>query len=168
MDVSTEIATVTFMIMTLAEQTTEIARAQDGVTEHPPGSNRGEMVDRYLRAVGVDPTQGAYAWCAALVSWCVIEAEKIVGGPALFRGSAGALHLLELNAQLRIDEPIPNCVGVMDHGKGKGHAFFILSIDGETLHTFEGNSDAAGSRTGGRALLRTRRRDEVDGLIRIG
>lgn len=156
--------------MTLATKTVEIARAQAGVLEHPPGSNRGPEVDAYLRAAGLDPTQGAYPWCAALVTWCVIEATKIVGGPPAFRGSAGALRLLDLNPGLRLAAPIEPCVFVMDHGQGKGHAGFVLSIDAQDpdiLLTLEGNTDAGGSRTGGQAMLRTRRRAEIAGYLRI-
>ena len=156
--------------MTLSDKTIEIARDQVGVTEHPPGSNRGPEVDRYLRSAGLDPAKGAYPWCAALVSWCVLEATKAVGGPPQFRGSAGALRLVELNGNLRLVGPIPGCVFVMDHGAGKGHAGFVLSIDEEDpdlLLTLEGNTDAAGSRTGGQCMIRTRRRDEIHAYLRV-
>jgi hypothetical protein len=155
-------------MVTLAEKTIEIATGEDGEREHPPGSNRGPGVDKYLRAVNLDPTKGAYAWCAALVSWAVYEATKVVGGPPQFKGSAGALRLLELNPGLHIPEPTENCIAVADHGGGKGHAFFILSVNGDEMATFEGNTDAGGSRTGGQAMYRTRRRDECKGFLRIG
>lgn len=156
--------------MTLAEKAVEIICSQDGVVEHPLGSNRGPEVDRYLRAVGLDPGHAAYAWCAALVSWGVVEAAKAVGGPPRFHTGPGALNLLRLNAALQIEDPEPNCVFVIDHGGGQGHAGVVLRVDAqdpELLDTFEGNTDASGSRTGGQAMFRTRRRDEVAGYVRI-
>ncbi|HET8922563.1 MAG TPA: peptidoglycan-binding domain-containing protein [Candidatus Acidoferrum sp.] len=45
-----------------------------GVREQPLGSNRGPRVDQYLRSVGLDPTQGSFAWCAAFVYFCFNQA----------------------------------------------------------------------------------------------
>ena len=46
------------------------AAGEIGVMEQPLGSNRGPRVDQYLSSVGLDPTSGHYAWCAAFVYWC--------------------------------------------------------------------------------------------------
>lgn len=154
--------------MTLAEKTIEIATSQDGEKEHPPGSNRGPGVDKYLKAVGLDASKGAYPWCSALVTWSVYEAEKVVGGPAVFKGSASALGLLANNPSLHIPHAIPKCIAVEDHGGGKGHTYFVLAVNGDALSTFEGNTDANGSRTGGRAMFRTRSASKVAGYLRIG
>ena len=54
----------------LAAAALDAARGEIGVREVPPGSNRGPKVDVYLRAVGLDPAAGCYAWCAAFVYWC--------------------------------------------------------------------------------------------------
>ncbi|MGH7391749.1 MAG: peptidoglycan-binding domain-containing protein, partial [Candidatus Rokuibacteriota bacterium] len=56
-----------------------IAAAEVGVLEQPPGSNRGPRVDQYLRAVGLDPAGGSFAWCAAFVYWCFDQAAHGLG-----------------------------------------------------------------------------------------
>jgi hypothetical protein len=53
----------------------QIAQGQIGQRETPTGSNRGEMVDEYLRSVGLSP---GYAWCQAFVYWCFAEAAELM------------------------------------------------------------------------------------------
>ncbi len=158
------------MIVDIESKTIEIARTQIGVTEHPPGSNRGPEVDRYLASVGLDASKGAYAWCAAFVSHCVREAGKALNYTLRFKRSARALGLVQNNPDLILPAPIPGCIGVIDHGGGLGHTFFIYALDltnPGTLFTLEGNSDAAGSRTGGSVVLRTRQAKDCCAFIQI-
>lgn len=158
------------MSLDLASKAIEIARTQVGVEEVPRGSNRGPAVDEYLRSVGLDSSRASYAWCAAFCSWSIAQAAKALGIKPQFRGSAGALRLLEKNPGLILDTPVPNSIFVMDFGKGKGHTGFVYAIDpdGEKLWTVEGNSDSAGSRTGGSVvLLDTRRVSKCAGFLRI-
>lgn len=158
------------MILDLASKAIEIARTQIGVTEHPPGSNRGPEVDKYLAAAGLDASSGHYAWCAAFCSWSIIEAAKALGFAPRFKRSARALGLLERNPDLILPAPLPQCIGVIDHDGTLGHAFFIYDIDANDpglLMTLEGNSDVAGSRTGGSVVLRSRRVEECKGFIQI-
>lgn len=42
-----------------------------GVCEDPPGSNRGPLIDDYLKLAGCPP--GLY-WCGAFVGWCFQKA----------------------------------------------------------------------------------------------
>lgn len=155
--------------MDLPTETLMIAQSQLGVTEHPAGSNRGPQVDQYIRAAGLDPTKGAYAWCASFVTWCVRSAATDLAITPLFRGSPRALGLVNRNPALIIAAPAPNCIAVMDHGGGLGHAFFVTAVspDGSQLSTLEGNSDVAGSRTGGAVVLRTRATKDIAHFFRI-
>lgn len=50
------------------EKVLEVAVSQDGVKE--TSRNRGPWVDEYIRAAGLDPEKGEYAWCVGLVRWC--------------------------------------------------------------------------------------------------
>ena len=65
----------------LARTVLRVAASQVGVSEVPPGSNRGPEVDGYLRAVGLDPEQWSYPWCAAFVYWCFERACRELGRP---------------------------------------------------------------------------------------
>lgn len=154
----------------LGAQAILIGKKFIGVTEHPPGSNRGPEVDMFIRVGSqgrLNPANGSYPWCACFVSYCVLEAIKTVGAPQMFIPSAGALALLQLNYRLRIPDPEPGCVGVIDHGGGKGHAFFITDVKKPTLDTLEGNSDRAGSRTGGSVVELNRPIIKLAGWFRI-
>lgn len=153
----------------LASKSVEIARTKIGVEEVPRGSNRGPDVDIFLReGGGLDPSKGAYAWCASFCSWAIIEAGKALGIQPQFKRSARALGLLEVNKSLVIDAPTENCIAVMDHGGGKGHAFFVTGVNGDNMNTLEGNSDAlTGSRTGGSVVVRTRLASDCAGFIAI-
>jgi len=53
-----------------------VARSYVGVCEDPPGSNRGEHVERFLKLCGIAPPA---PWCAAFVYACIAEAAKSSG-----------------------------------------------------------------------------------------
>jgi len=117
-----------------------VARTHLGEEEHPRGSNSGPWVDVVLRFVGLPPGN---PWCAAAVSWCCFK-----GGAEHVTYSGGALRLLALNPELRIPGPIPGCIGIVDHSKGKGHAFFVVDVTPAGLVTYEPNSNPEGGREG--------------------
>jgi hypothetical protein len=50
-----------------------------GVKEEPPGSNRGPLIDRWLRDAGVPPGN---PWCMAFVRAMFRECGRILGGGA--------------------------------------------------------------------------------------
>jgi hypothetical protein len=145
----------------LGAKAIEVARQYLTVREVTP--NRHPDIDRWLKACGVKPPA---AYCAAFVSWCVLRASEGRG----FKDSAGALRLVERNPDRKL-EPIDAAVllatpepviFVIDHGQGKGHAGFALSIDGDTMTTLEANTGpgpavAAKDRDGDGVHLRTDR-----------
>lgn len=47
-------------VSSLVKRTLIVASIQVGVMEEPPGSNRGPMVDEYLRSVGLNPGIDSY------------------------------------------------------------------------------------------------------------
>jgi hypothetical protein len=52
------------------EAAVKFARKNVGVSESPPGSNRGQLIDMWNRAVGTTPGPQAY-WCGAFVNACL-------------------------------------------------------------------------------------------------
>lgn len=156
----------------LATRTIEIAASQIGVTEHPPGSNTGPQVDQYLAAVHCPPPN---PWCSALVCWAVQQAANNTGTTPELRFSASALQLFRKNPAYQFRTITPDdvpCIAVHDHGHNKGHTFFVVGLDESTgqLQTIEGNSDKAGSRTGGSVVAlnhRTTTDAQLLGFLRI-
>jgi hypothetical protein len=132
-----------------------VAKSQLGVQEHPRGSNSGPEVDQYLAFVHTRPGE---PWCAAAVSWCCNR-----GGATQLRYSASALRLLALNQALALPGPIPGCIGIVDHGQGKGHAFFVVDVTPGGLLTYEPNSNPDGGREGYVFCQRLRAQGTVTG-----
>src|SRR3982751_4851034 len=107
------------MTSTLPEATIAYARTQVGEEEQPRGSNSSPAIDGYLRYVDLPPGK---AWCAAFVSYSVNQGAQDTGIAATLKPSGGALKLYFKNPDLALPEPEPNCIGIIDHGKGLGHA----------------------------------------------
>jgi hypothetical protein len=131
--------------MDLPEATVSYARSQIGVEEHPRGSNAGPEVERYLAYVNLPKGK---AWCAAFVSYCVGTSAADLSMDSTLKASGSALALYFKNPDLRLDAPTDRCIGIIDHGHGLGHAFFIETTTGDSCHTIEGNTDPAGGREG--------------------
>ena len=144
----------------LATAALAIARTQLGVEERPSGSNRGPEVDEYLRAVGLNPAAGSFAWCAAFVYWCFNEAARSAGRPNPLprtagvlahwnkAGERGARRIMPGRAAAQPDLVQPGQVFVMDFGRGAGHTGFVVDVHAGKLITLEGNTNDGGSREG--------------------
>lgn len=144
----------------MSAKVVNVAQSQLGVSEQPPGSNRGPEVDQYLASVGI---AFAAAWCAAFVYWCHQQAS-ITGVPK----TGGVLDLWNKAASNRVTEPQPGDVFILDFGGGKGHTGIVESVDGDTLTTIEGNTNDDGSREGYEVARRTRSAAKVKGFLRFG
>lgn len=149
--------------VTPGELVLRIALDENGVKEDPPGSNRGPRVDRYLVAAGLDPEKGSYPWCAAFVSWCMLEVALRLGKLA-FRGSASVEGLHLHNPDLLLPpgaDPWPGDIFLHFGEGGHNHCGFVtrpVKVGGTLVGcgTFEGNTDKAGSRTGGQVMHQNR------------
>jgi hypothetical protein len=71
------------------------------------------------------------------------------------------------NHPLAIDQPTDHCIGIIDHGGGLGHAFFIDTTDGTTCHTIEGNTDPQGGREGYMVAERDRPTQDITYFLRM-
>jgi hypothetical protein len=152
--------------MTLGELALNIALGENGVQEVPPGSNAGPDVEKYLRAVGLPPGK---PWCAAFVSWAVREAMLTAGGPHRWRGSGLVTALLELNQALAVVLPQAGDVFIHLGDDGHGHCGFVTGVSPMGgLATLEGNTDRAGSRTGGSVMHQNRPGGYASAFLRPG
>lgn len=148
----------------LIRECVSLAISQIGVEESPRGSNRGPEVDEYLRSVWLDPELDSYPWCAAFVSWVIQNAAQDLSVALQFRWSASAMGLVSRNPQLVLASPVAGCVGVINHGHGKGHAFLIIATnDLGFVQTIEGNSNNDGSREGYAVVTNNRHISDITG-----
>lgn len=89
----------------------EIARAEVGNGEYPPGSNAGEHVDKYL---GAEYKPGR-EWCAGFVSWCLetagfrapMQGRARRGARALVRWVGGNGYWIATPAQAKTLRELP-------------------------------------------------------------
>lgn len=150
----------------LAQAALRHAASQAGVSEEPPGSNRGDEVEDYLSSVGLG---GGNAWCAAFVYWCVEKAAAELGSAnclpktGLVLGmwsrakKAGLPVVTATEARAQPSLVTSGMIFIMDHGGGRGHTGFVKELSNGRLATVEGNSNDGGSREGTGVFTLTRR-----------
>lgn len=147
----------------------EAAIQEIGNEEIPRGSNWGHHVQKYLKDVGINFPA---SWCMAFVYWCVDEWAHATGNKNPLVKTGGVIHqwnqvnpslkLINRNYKVKTGD-----IFIMDFGKGLGHTGFIEKVDGDILHTIEGNTNDTGSREGYEVCRRERKISQMKGFISI-
>lgn len=119
----------------LAKAAVDFAITQIGVKEKPIGSNRGTAVDAYLRAVGLNPAGGSFAWCVAFTHFCYKKAAESLGVQNPHIKTAGVLahwnkagtkaKIMRVTRAKAVADPgliKPGCLFIIDLGGGLGHS----------------------------------------------
>lgn len=160
---------------TLMLQALAIAGTQEGQMEQPVGSNRGPMVDFYLRSVGINPSSGTpddRYWCMAFVYWTFKTAGTSLSVANPLPETAGcvdhwnrsknipnAVRILAKNAYSNPSLIKPGLIFILDFGGGHGHTGIVEKLlPGGVLSTVEGNTDSTGSGNGIGVFRVTRRK----------
>lgn len=153
----------------LASRALEIAISQLKVRELT-GKNDGEAVEAYLKEVGLSK---GLAWCMAFVYWCYEQAEKELSITSPLIKTGGVLNQWnKIDPKYKFTSPKVNDIFIMDFGGGKGHTGIITNIEGDRVHTIEGNTSADPStpnadREGNGVFERSRKQSSIKGYIRI-
>jgi len=133
-----------------ADDLINVARAQLGATERPPGSNR----TRYGAWYEAD----GQPWCAMFVSWCADQVGGLDIVPKHAYKPTGAKWFRDRGQWGRSPR-----VGAIAHFQwpSMGHIAHVGIVeavrpDGAVV-TVEGNTDSARGRTGGRVMRQVRR-----------
>lgn len=153
----------------------QIAIGELGKEEIPRGSNWGEHVKKYLASIGI---KFAASWCMAFVYWCVQEACKTQDNvrasdtepcDTKLHRSGGVLDVWNHTdpRYKHTDHPQAGDIFIMSFGNGLGHTGLVESVEGDILHTIEGNTNDTGSREGYEVCRRTRHVDKIKGYIRL-
>lgn len=145
---------------TLKESALQVAITQLGKEEEPRGSNWGESVKTYLASVGINFPA---SWCMAFVYWCF---KCISDNPPLVK-TGGVMHAWNTADRMyRVTKPEPGDIFIMDFGNGTGHTGFVESVEGDIVHTIEGNTNDTGSREGYEVCRRVRKISKIKGFLR--
>lgn len=151
--------------MTLKEKALQIAITQISKQENPRGSNWGEPVKTYLKSVGINFPA---SWCMAFVYWCFQEAAKEIGLPNTAIKSGGVLDVYN-KAKKKVyvvTDPQPGDVFIQDHGHGLGHTGIVETVDVDSVHTIEGNTNDTGSREGFEVCRKSRLKSKIVAYVR--
>lgn len=97
----------------------------------------------------------SYAWCALFAELVWTEAYKgsglVTKLKQLFSASATTTFKnFDIDGTFKTSkEPVVGAVAIWRHGSGwQGHAGIVTKVVGDTIHTVEGNTNAAGGREG--------------------
>lgn len=144
----------------------ETALTQLGIEEKPKGSNAGQEVETYLKSVGLGK---GFPWCMSFVYWVVKTSCVKTSHPNLLIKTGGVLKQWNESQKLRVENPEPGDVFIMDYGKGKGHAGLVIEVlPNGTVNTVEGNTNIDGSREGYAVCKHNRKISKMKGFLRPG
>ena len=131
------------------------AISQLGQKEEPKGSNKGPMVNLYLKSVGLN---GGYAWCQAFVHWCYDQAAAVgkVANPVVKTGGVHdcwnkadkAFKKAKAEVIAQHSVVVPGSQFILLFPNGNGHTGIVEKIENNVIYTIEGNSNDDGSREG--------------------
>ena len=138
----------------------EIAITQLGIKEQK--NNSGPEVEKYLASVGLGK---GFPWCMAFCVWCCEQA----GVKGLIKTGGVLRQWHEVDQLAKKKTPKVGDIFIMDFGGGKGHTGFVRTVNeaNKVFTTIEGNSDSAGSRTGGMVCSNQRKFSSCIGFIRL-
>jgi len=142
----------------LMERALHVAASQEGVKE--VSTNWSPVIKLYLAVVGLFKPA---PWCAAFVTWCLLEAGA--DRKKLPKFAASTFYWWEWASKnaLLLGQPKPRSIFVWN-GKDGGHTGFVTGLvqdDPEKFNTLEGNTDVKGSREGTKVMRRVRHRLEM-------
>lgn len=129
------------------------AKKDVGVSEEPPGSNRGKRVEQMLKNTGLG---GGHPWCAAAVATWGLEA---IGATWPLPRAAACDTLLDFAERKGILRSLPlagDVFLIMQSPTDAIHTGLVLEVIGNEIKTIEGNTNAGGSAEGYMVKERTR------------
>jgi hypothetical protein len=139
--------------VTYREAALRKAITQIGVTENPPGSNSGTMVDKYLAQAGLNP---GYPWCMAFVNWCYAQVGLDIEHPN--EASVGFFESWAKQNGMLVAVPQRGDIICYryDGDDWPDHVGIIESHSGSVLNTVEGNTGIGHDANGGKVMRRER------------
>lgn len=134
------------------ERFLHVARSQIDLGVKEVTENWSPAIKAYLAVVGI--FSPAY-WCAAFITWCMIEAGAVRSKLPKLAGSTYFWWLWAKNNGRLSQTPSRGRLGVWN-GKNGGHIMAVAEVKGSAIRTIEGNTDDKGSRNGTKVAERHR------------
>jgi hypothetical protein len=155
----------------LRERAVKIAMSQEGIEEHPFGSNSGPKVREYQASTSLGGT--GWPWCAAFVCWSYRQAGRSFTGwntayvPDYVAVARAGKHGMSV---VKAAEVIPGDLACFDwQGDGECDHIGIVTtkVKGGTFSCIEGNTSRGNDSNGGQVMLRERSPNSVGYFIRV-
>ena len=156
----------------LAATIVEVACGQVGSSEDPPGTNWGNGIPKYLRAVGLDSSA---QWCQGFAWWCALEAAKRLGHSTTrwpqpsastcttFRDAqklGWSYKPAEVMAGTKTIRPGDFVYTKLRWREWHGHVGIVEKVEGFYVHTIEGN-------TSNKVWRRRHKLSDLAGFVRL-
>lgn len=132
----------------LAAKAVKLALSHVGERELT-GNNDGAFVDAIEKPFG----ERHAAWCAMYATSMIKFAAQGLGIQTILHASESSTEIYKQarDKHLLLPKPIPNCIGLLkgsggSPGKDHHHTFLVVSIDGDFVHSVDGNWGNAVSR----------------------
>lgn len=144
--------------MTAVERVLSAARAEIGVTEYPPGTNKVKYNSWYY---GKEVSGASYPWCCVFVCWVFHQA----GLDGLVRRTGGCTTLMNWfkNRGQLVDprEARPGDVAFFQFDKDAyaDHVGIVERATADGVYAIEGNTSRASNDNGGAVMRRFRSRN---------
>lgn len=126
----------------LQQRTLQVAKRYLKVTEDPPGSNRGRVVDQFGAFFG--RWMLGQPWCAAFATWAIYRAGHELGVTPMMPRSASSSELYRWAVRTKNLLPFPQtgCLGLVIGGPtGHSHTCLIHAVEdgGRVVLSVDGN-----------------------------
>ena len=162
------------------EKLLEIAKSQIGIKEEG-ADNQGKDIKKFQEAI--DGKAQGESWCCGFAFWCIKQTDLWFDEQAKMSLSERHTlfeteHCMTLYQKCKITnlvkEPFPGCLIIWQFYKdGKqtpsGHIGIVTNVDGDKVHTIEGNTSDAESveRNGGGVYAKKRSKVMNTGPMRV-
>lgn len=144
-----------------------IAEGEVGVTEYPPESNRVKYNTWFY---GYEVSGDAYPWCAAFINWLFEQADarELYYGGSLCAGCTTLMNYHKARGEFVTGDYRPGDLLLMCWcGQGDAdHIGIVTAVEGNVVHTIEGNTSITSNDNGGAVMRRERSGSCIVGAIR--
>lgn len=140
-----------------ASSVIELAASQVGVHESPANSNNVKYNTWYY---GKEVSGANYPWCAVFISWLFRGNQSLCIKTA---SCAEMLSWFEKRGQT-VRSPMPGDIVFFKYStntRRTNHVGIIEKVNGNTLHTIEGNTSLTSNDNGGKVMRRKRTKNIV-------
>ena len=134
------------------EQIIAIATKEIGVSEYPPTSNKVKYNEWFY---GHSVSGASYPWCATFICW-LFKGTGLVPKTA---SCANMLEYFEVNNQIVKTPKAGDLVffKYSTNNRKVNHVGLVISVNGKTITTIEGNTSQSSNDNGGKVMKRTRK-----------